>query len=139
MPAETARMNEHQAGVRRERRAAQPAEQQGAVNAELRNRRAVEPAEQLEARNAAFRCRKPGGGRELNPDLLLAGQVCYTLHLTPRNSGHFSCPHHVISIITVVCRSELCQAIHFSCREGGIFFILLPQRKSASAETHTLP
>jgi hypothetical protein len=47
-----ARMNEHQAGVRRELRAAQTAQQQEAGSAELQNRRTVQPAKQLDARLA---------------------------------------------------------------------------------------
>ncbi|CAG0893484.1 unnamed protein product [Darwinula stevensoni] len=57
-------------------RTAQTGEQQEAAKAELRNKRAVQLPEQLDARNAALKCRKPGGGRELNP-VLLAGLVCY--------------------------------------------------------------
>ena len=68
-----ARMTDEQYPVaRRERKV----EQQEAANAELRIWKAMQPAGQLDARNAALRCRKPMGGRELNPDLLLASLVC---------------------------------------------------------------
>ena len=85
MLAVMARMTDEQYPVaRRERKV----EQQEAANAELRNRRAMQPAGQLDARNAALRCQKPGGGQELTPDLLLAGEASIaTLHVLPLHHG----------------------------------------------------
>ena len=91
------------------------AEQQEAVNAELRNRRAMQPAGQLDARNAVFRSRKPGGGLELNPDFLLAGQVCYPYTM---EFGKFcqASPCHLKSPQLFAQRAL--SGCTFSCREG---------------------
>ena len=112
MLATIARMNDEQYPVaRRERKA----EQQEAANAELRNRRAMQPAGQLNARNAVFRSRKPGGGRELNPDFLLADQVCYP-YTTEFGTFCQASPCHLKSLHSFVQRAL--SGCTFCFREG---------------------
>ncbi|CAG0887399.1 unnamed protein product [Darwinula stevensoni] len=76
-----------EAVVAGEKRAAYTAEEQEAANAELRNKRAVQPAEQFDTRNAALRCRKPGGGRDLNPGGVVVMSQILTLAKQYLNCG----------------------------------------------------
>ena len=91
------------------------AEQQEAANVELRNRRARQPAGQLDTRNATLKCRKPWDGRELNSDILLAGQVCYP-YTTEFGTFCQASPCHLKSLQSFAQRAL--SGCTFSCREG---------------------